>query len=246
MLWQSSFAGVCPLCTRHENRSTDAQICTGARVHTHTHTHTYTHTHIHAHTHTHKTHTHSSPSHTNIRTRQSTWIRCNPRACRERNRRKCCGRCARSDACRCERVRVCVLRVIHYVTNNSAPKSRAHTHKHAHARAHTHTHTLSLSLFHTHIYTHSLTQSLTHGLHAATGERIYAGMQGEDQEARWFVESVCRDFPRLHRMSQLDEVFLLLAHFRSLSLALPPNLSLVALNLPRPLSLGRALSLLLL
>jgi len=71
-------------------------------------------------------------------------------------------------------------------------------------------------------------------------------MQGEDQEARLFVESVCRDFPRLHRMSQLDEVFLLLAHFRSLSLALPPNLSLVALNLPGPLSLGRALSVLLL
>ena len=30
-------------------------------------------------------------------------------------------------------------------------------------------------------------------------------MQGEDSEARWFVESVCRDFPRLHRLNQLFE-----------------------------------------
>ena len=36
-------------------------------------------------------------------------------------------------------------------------------------------------------------------------DRVYEGMQGRDVEARWFVESVCRDFPRLHRMNQIDE-----------------------------------------
>ena len=43
-------------------------------------------------------------------------------------------------------------------------------------------------------------------VHEALGaDRIAAGMQGEDSEARWFVESVCRDFPRLHRLNQLFE-----------------------------------------
>ena len=36
-------------------------------------------------------------------------------------------------------------------------------------------------------------------------DRVAEGMLGRDVEAGWFVASVCRDFPRLHRMSQLDE-----------------------------------------
>lgn len=40
----------------------------------------------------------------------------------------------------------------------------------------------------------------------ALTDRIEAGMLGKDSEARWFLESVCRDFPSLHRMKIALEV----------------------------------------
>jgi hypothetical protein len=35
----------------------------------------------------------------------------------------------------------------------------------------------------------------------ALAERIEAGMREEDSPARWFLESVCRDFPAQHGMA---------------------------------------------
>ena len=41
-------------------------------------------------------------------------------------------------------------------------------------------------------------------------------------EAQWFVESVCRDFPRLHRMSQLHEGRLFTNQLKSLTMRSEP------------------------
>jgi hypothetical protein len=57
---------------------------------------------------------------------------------------------------------------------------------------------------------------------ALGSDRVEAGMQGQDREAQWFVESVCRDFPRLHRMSQLDEGRLFTNQLKTLTMRSEP------------------------
>jgi len=51
-------------------------------------------------------------------------------------------------------------------------------------------------------------------------KRLCFGRQ--DAEAQWFVESVCRDFPRLHRMSQLDEGRLYTDQLKTLAMRREP------------------------
>ena len=131
-----------------------ARACTHTHIHTPTHIHTYTHTH----THTKHILIPRPLTQTYAHDSQHGFDATHVRAVREIVEN------AVADALGgmrvVERVRVCVLRVIHHVTNNSAPKSRAHTQTRARTRAHAHALSLSLSLPHTHIYTH--THSLTH------------------------------------------------------------------------------------
>jgi hypothetical protein len=54
-------------------------------------------------------------------------------------------------------------------------------------------------------------------------ERVSAGMLGRDLEAGWFVASVCRDFPRLHRMNQLDEGRLYTHELKTLAVRSEPR-----------------------